>query len=109
MTEHRELADKLSAAGWGAFFVWVGIALLWNVGWGVGLLGIGLITLAAQVARRCFKLKLEGFWVVVGVLFVLGGIGAQAQVELPLAPIVLLVAGVALLVSAFTGKRLAKE
>lgn len=109
MAEQHELAKKLEAAGWGAFFLWVGIALLWDVGWGVGLLGIGLITLAGQAARKYFNLKLEGFWVVVGVLFVLGGLGTLYEVQLPLVPIVLIVAGVALLISVFTGKRPANK
>ncbi|MFC1694280.1 hypothetical protein ACFL1R_12320 [Candidatus Latescibacterota bacterium] len=42
-----ELARKLDAAGWGLFFIWIGIALLSNVGWGIGLLGMGIITLVA--------------------------------------------------------------
>ena len=105
MAEQHELAKKLDAAGWGAFFLWVGIALLLDVGWGVGLLGVGITTLATQVARKYCNLKLEGFWVGVGVLFVLGALGTLYEVELPLVPIVLIVAGAALLVSVFTGRR----
>jgi len=30
---------KLDAAAWGVFFLWVGIALVAGLGWGVGLLG----------------------------------------------------------------------
>ncbi len=109
MTESHEIAKKLDAASWGAFFLWVGIALLLEVGWGVGLLGIGLITLAGQAARRYFNLKLEGFWVVVGVLFLVGGVGAQYNLNLHMGPIVLIAAGVALLISAITCRRAANE
>lgn len=35
------LAEKLSAPGWGAFFIWAGIAFLTGIGWGAGLLGGG--------------------------------------------------------------------
>ncbi len=93
------LAKKLDTAGWALFFIWVGIALLTDVGWGVGLLGVGVITLGEQAARRYFKLRLEGFWIVVGVLFVVGGVWQLFEVQLSLVPILLIVAGAALLVS----------
>ncbi len=109
MVEQQELAKKLDAAGWGAFFLWLGIALLWEAGWGVGLLGVGIITLAGQAARRYFHLNLEGFWVVVGVLFLLGGLGAQYELALPMGPIVLIVAGLALLISVCAGRRTANQ
>jgi hypothetical protein len=94
----------LDAAGWGLFFVWIGIALIADVGWGVGLLGVGIITLGAQAARNYFGLKLEGFWVVTGFLFVLGGVWELFNVPLDLMPILCIVAGVALFVSVLVGK-----
>lgn len=109
MAERQEIAEQLDAACWGAFFLWVGIALLSEADWGVGLLGVGLITLAGQAARRYFKLKLEGFWVVVGVLFLVGGLGALSKLELPMGPIVLIAAGLALLISVFSGRRTANQ
>jgi len=109
MTEQQELAKKLEAASWGWFFLWIGISLLWEAGWGVALLGVGVITLAGQAARRHFNLKLEAFWVVVGVLFLLGGLGAHYELELPMGHIVLIVAGLALLISVFTGRRTANQ
>jgi hypothetical protein len=32
------VAHKLDAAAWGLFFVWAGVALIADVGWGLGLL-----------------------------------------------------------------------
>jgi len=95
----RALDKKLESAGWALFFIWIGIALLAHVGWGVGLLGVGIITLGAQAARKYFGLKLEGFWVAVGFLFVVGGFCRLVNVQLGLLPILCIVAGVALLVS----------
>ncbi len=100
------MAHKLDAVAWGLFFVWAGIALIANFGWGLGLLGVGAIALGAQIARRNFGLALEGFWLVVGVLFVLGGVWDLLGVQFSLIPIVLLVAGVALLLGAFRRSRL---
>jgi len=95
---HR--ARKLDAALWGVFFIWVGIAMLTGVSWGVALIGIGVIMLGGQSARRTLGLELEGFWVVVGVLLLLGGVWSLLSVEIALIPFVLIVAGIALLVSA---------
>jgi hypothetical protein len=93
------VAHKLDAAVWGLFFVWVGVALIANVGWGLGLLGVGVISLGGQLGRKYFRLAVEGFWVVVGLLFVVGGVWELFGVQFSLVPIVLIVAGVALLLS----------
>ena len=105
VAENADLARKFDAAGWALFFIWVGIALLMDVGWGIGLLGVGIITLGGQVGRTYFGLKMEGFGVVVGFLFLMGGIWELVQVEISLVPILLIIAGVALLISIFRGKQ----
>lgn len=94
------VAHKLDAAAWGVFFVWVGIALIADIGWGLALLGVGVITLGAQLARRSFGLAIEGFWVLVGLLFLLGGVWELLEIRYSLVPIVAIVAGVALLLNA---------
>jgi hypothetical protein len=86
--------------GWALFFVWVGASLLLDVGLGVGLLGVGVITLGGQAARSYAGLRLEGFWVVLGLFFVVGGLWKLMAVELSLVPLLLIAAGLALLVSA---------
>ena len=101
----RALHKKLEAAGWALFFIWVGVALFAHIGWGVGLLGVGIIILGAQVARKYFALKLEGFWVAVGFLFGVGGFCKLVNVQLGLLPILCIVAGVALLVSTLIRSR----
>jgi hypothetical protein len=104
LTSKHVLHEKLDAAGWGLFFIWIGIALVAHVGWGAGLLGVGIIILGAQVTRKYFGLKLEGFWVASGFLVVLGGVWKLFNVPLDLMPILCIVAGVALLVSVLVGK-----
>lgn len=102
--DRRALDKKLEAAGWGLFFIWIGIALFAHVGWGTGLLGVGIITLGAQMARKYFALRWEGFWVAVGFLFVVGGICKLFNVHLGLVPILCIVAGIALLLSMLVGR-----
>lgn len=99
------VAHKLNAAAWGVFFVWVGVALVANLGWGPGLLGVGIITLGGQLARRYFDLGVERFWIAVGLLFVLGGLWELLGVQFSLGPILLIAVGVALLVSAIRRPR----
>ena len=43
LSRRRHMARKLDAVGWGLFFIWVGIAFLADLGWGVGLVGVGVL------------------------------------------------------------------
>lgn len=108
-TERRDLDTKLDAVGWGMFFIWIGMVFLTDIDAGVGLLGVGIITLGEQAIRKFFNLKLEGFWVVIGILFAVGGLWELFNVQLPLGPILLIVAGLALLVSIVKGKHLMEQ
>jgi hypothetical protein len=99
LTNGYVLERNLAAIGWGLFFVWVGAALLSGLSEGVGLLGIGVITLGMQALRRYLELPTEGFWIFIGSLFSLGGIWALFSIKVGLLPIVLLAAGVLLLLS----------
>jgi hypothetical protein len=100
----KVLHKKLDATGWGLFFVWIGIAFVADIGWGAGLLGVGIITLGGQVMRKYFALRMEVFWVMVGFFFLLGGVWELFNVRLDLMPILCIVAGVVLLVSVLVRK-----
>jgi hypothetical protein len=97
-------AHKLDAVAWGLLFLWIGIALLANLSWGIGLLGVGVLILGMQTARKYMALPLEIFWVVVGVLFVMGGVWELLSVRVSLIPVVCIVAGIALLISVLSEK-----
>ncbi len=94
-----EMNEKLGAVGWGLFFIWIGIVWLLKIESGITLLGIGAIILGMQWVRNSLHLKLEGSWVVIGVIFMLSGIWGLFTVKLPLAPIVIIGVGVVKLVS----------
>ena len=66
---------------------------------------IGIIILVEQVARKYYKIKMERFWLIIGSLFTAGGIWELYETRLPLVPVLLIVAGFALLVSVFLGKK----
>jgi hypothetical protein len=97
----KRIAKQLDAAGWGLFFIWVGMSLLMDLSWGIGLIGVSAIVLLGQAARRSFGLRLEPFWVVVGVFFLLGGVWELNNIDVDLLPIVLILAGGALMLSLF--------
>ena len=111
MENTRALLKKLDAVGWGVFFIWIGLAFLAHVGWGIGLLGVGAIALGAQAARKYFGLPVERFGLVIGIVFVLWGALKLLNIQLGeasipggLLPIVLIVVGIALVVSALLRK-----
>lgn len=106
------LSKKLDAAGWGFFFIWIGIAFLVGLDWGTGLLGVGIIGLAIQATRRYFGLAIDGFGLVVGIVFVVAGLWELLKVRLGeapipggLMPILSIVVGAVLVVSALLRKR----
>lgn len=87
----------LDAVGWAAVFIWIGTAWLLEVELGYMLVGIGVLALLAQGARRLFRVKVEGFWVLLGCGFFAAGYWELWNVGVPLAPVVLIVVGVGLL------------
>ena len=74
MRRQSRIKANIETGAWASFFIWVGVSLLADLGWGIGLLGAALITFTAQLARRQAGLPVEGFWLFVGVVFALGGI-----------------------------------
>ena len=104
MGDRRVTLHRLDGLAWGLFFIWIGIALLTNLGLGIGLLGVGILILGGQMARKYMALGFETFWVVVAMFFVLGGVWLLFGVRVSLIPIFSIVAGAALLLSALLGK-----
>lgn len=101
---NKGIAKQIETLGWGAFFVWIGIVLLAEVPAGWALAIIGLITLGGQAARVAFGLAKEGFWLAVGIAFLVGGVWQLAQVETPLFPVFLIAGGIALMLASFWPK-----
>jgi hypothetical protein len=106
----RVSAAMIDSAGWGVFFIWVGIALVANVGWGVALLGTGIISLGSQAARSLFALKVDRWGLAFGTCLTVAGLAQW--LDIPLAPLlswvvpVLFVAlGVAILASVWGRRR----
>ena len=97
----NRIAGQLNVTGWGLFFIWVGVSLLMDLSWSVGLIGVSAIVLLGQAARRSFGQRLKPFWVVVGVLLFFGGIWELANIDVDLLPVMLILSGGALMLSLF--------
>jgi hypothetical protein len=85
--------------------MWIGIASLASLGWGLTLVGVGVITLAGQLTRKSAGLAVEGFWVFVALLFVSSGVWmalgvGSATHAWSIIPLVCIVAGATLFFSA---------
>lgn len=104
MGDRKFALKRVEGLAWGLFFVWMGVVLLEELGWGIGLLGVGILIFAGQIARRWVAESFETFWLMVGALFVLGGAWTLLGVRVSLLPIVFILAGAALLVSAIVAK-----
>ncbi len=102
--QRKRAAHELDTAMWGLLLIWIGISLLAGLGWGIGLLGVGIILLVEQFARRYLAIRLEGFWLVVGLVFVIGGVAELLDFHISLIPVACIVAGMALLLSVVLGK-----
>jgi hypothetical protein len=104
-SEVSEPAQKIDYIAWAVFFIWVGIAMLAEVPWGWFLLGVGALVLTAQFARWQMNITIEGFWIACGAVFVAGGVWTLLALPWPLAPILLILLGVALLGKAIVGAK----
>ena len=96
-------AKQLDALSWGLFFVWIGVAILLNVGWGWGLLGIAAIILGGTVIRLLKGLPVEGFWVAVGLVLLACAVWEFFAITWPMLPVLIIGLGVALLLRALRG------
>ena len=104
MENARTLNQKLETVAWAAFFIWWGITELFQaLPPGIGALGIGVILLSLNAARRQNGLSTSGFTITLGILaLVFGGLelaGATLHLsfELPVFAILLIVLGLSML------------
>jgi hypothetical protein len=107
-TEQRrcKAGRRLDAVGWALFFIWVGVIMLVKaIPRGVGALGVGVIVLGIAAARAVLRESISMFWVAIGTLFLLAGVGELTAIDLPLLPVTLIVCGVLLLFHQRSKKR----
>lgn len=101
--DDESFARKLDGASWGLFMIWIGVAILLDVGWGWGLIGVAAIILGGAAIRWFKALPVQGFWVAVGLMLLACAIWEFFAVSWPLIPVLIIGFGVAVLLGAFRG------
>ena len=96
-TSKSAAARQLDAISWALFLIWIGFAVLAQVGWGWALLGIGVIILGAQSILWERGEKVERFSVACGLVFLAGAVWELFGLTWPLAPVLLILVGLAML------------
>lgn len=97
MNNNASTNRNIETLAWGALFVWWGITLLIKFPAGVGLLGVGLILIGANVARYSQRIRINGFSACIGVLALVWGAlelaGTVLPFEIPVFAILLIALG----------------
>ena len=108
MNDKSEISGKITSVGWGLFLVWVGASFFIALSPGISLIGVAVIILGAQLARKKFQLNFEFFWIALGVILLVSGLSEFSGIELPrnyIFPMLLIAAGLGVLYSVTQDKR----
>jgi hypothetical protein len=96
-------SPRLDAISWALFFIWIGIAVLAEIGWGWSLLGISAIVLGTQAALYFSGKKADGFWVACGLVVLAAGVWELFDLTWPLGAVLLVALGMVMLANAVFG------
>ena len=107
--ENADLGRRVDSGTLGVLLLLLGIGLILGIGWGAGLIGVGLVLLGEQAVRRHLAVSFEWFWVGVGLVSVFYGVSMLFGANFSLVPIIIMVIGVSLLASAAKGKHKAEK
>ncbi len=99
--QKEDLGRQLDTIGWGLFLLMLGGLWLvpkeWGVPEGTWLIGAGLIVLGLSGVRYLNGLKVSGFWLFLGALGLGTGLASVLGLDLPVFPVLLVIAGAAIL------------
>lgn len=93
LNNSSERSRQIDSAAWAVFFIWVGVTMLAHVPWSWFLVGVGALILGAQLCRWQMALKVDGFGVACGVIFLAGAAWELLALQWPLAPVLLILLG----------------
>ncbi len=92
----KSLDQRLDAIGWGLFLIMIGglwLAPEGTVPEGAWLIGTGVIILGMMCIRYLNGIKVNGFWLVVGLIALGFGISDVFGLDVPVFPILLIIIG----------------
>ena len=96
-TPSEFMEKRIEGISLALFFIWIGISWIFNFHQSVSLIGIAVIIFGAQVARILTGSKLQGFWLFVGVVFLLSGLVHLLKTRIDLVPIFFIAIGILML------------
>ena len=90
------LDKRLEAIGWALFLIMIGG--LWLAPEGVvpkgsWLIGTGVIILGLMVVRYLYGIKVNGFWLVLGIIALAFGVSSVFGINIPVLPILIIIIG----------------
>lgn len=92
----RKLDRKIESMGWALFLIWSGALLIAPdeiVPTGLWLTGTGLIIIGSMGIRYLYGIKIDGFWTILGFLALGFGISEFFDLNIPVFPVLLIIAG----------------
>ncbi len=106
--QKKELDRRLDSIGWGLFLVMIGC--LWLVPEetfpdGTWLIGAGAIILVLMGVRILYEIKLNGIWLVIGVIALAFGISSVSGIDIPVFPILIILFGASIIVNILFKKK----
>jgi len=107
--KEESLSRKMDMGTWGFFLIWIGVAIILDLGWSIGLLGVGIIIIAENIIRSYKRLKMDRFWLFVGLVCLIAGSWEIFNIRESFISIILIAAGVLLLFSVFHESRVEKK
>ena len=95
----------LDLLGWVVFCGWIfASAFVSSLPQGSGPLGLGTLVFAVALLRKLLGFSISYFWLTIGGVFLLAGIGDMSSLDLPYSSIALIVCGILLLLHNRSGK-----
>jgi len=106
--QKRALDKRLEALGWGLFLLMIGC--LWlvpegTVPEGTWLIGTGVIILGLMGVRYIYGIKIDGFWLVLGIVALAFGISDVFGLNIPVFPILLIIIGASIILKPLLKKK----
>ena len=107
-TQKKDLDKRLDAVGWGLFLIMTGglwLAPEGAVPEGTWLIGVGVIILGLMAIRYQYGIKVNAFWLVLGLIALAFGISSMFGLSIPVFPILLIVIGATVILKPLLKKK----
>lgn len=105
--QKRILDRRIESIGWALFLIWSGALMISPHGLfpeGSWLMGTGLIIMLSMGIRYLYGIRIDGFWMVLGILALGFGISEFFSLSVSVFPVLIIIMGVVIVYNAFFRK-----